>query len=518
MGEFYTENLGFKTHLVYAIGRDDVIDKTSLDMMNNNSIPSFLPSTYMQMNEDRFIKYDITSRITARQYMEGTVRKEQVLSLLESVLNALTDAEEYMIDDRTILLDLDKIYVDLAANSILLICLPVERENERTDLESFLRDLVANLRFDENEDGSYILKLMNYLNEKKDADVPSLRALVQTLRQTGKGKPLGTVPSAQSPASGHGPVAAPPQSPRETPPHTPAGAAQKQTPPAQPPVVKPPVAQPPVVTPPPAKPPAGKSGGNGNAGSGEKDVSFLYLLRHMDKETLERYRAGKEAKNSGKAAPAAASAKAEKRKQAPKAKPAAPGFAIPGQDSPAVVPSTSVKTPEAPRVPVYTPGGNKAAAPVPAAPPISTPAPVSTPRPGGRSQPLPTEVDLPDPYEEDEGDGGTVIMDFPFPDKAESYEKAPYLYHESDGKRVRINKAVFRIGRDERYNDFVIANRYIGHSHCHILLRDGTYYLVDDNSKNHTYVDGQQIASGQETPLKNKTRITIANDDYVFLE
>ena len=60
-------------------------------------------------------------------------------------------------------------------------------------------------------------------------------------------------------------------------------------------------------------------------------------------------------------------------------------------------------------------------------------------------------------------------------------------------------------------------NIYISHGHCHIVSRDGMYFVVDNNSKNHTYVDGIQVPPGQEVKLTHGCKLRIANERFEFM-
>lgn len=93
----------------------------------------------------------------------------------------------------------------------------------------------------------------------------------------------------------------------------------------------------------------------------------------------------------------------------------------------------------------------------------------------------------------------------------------PYLIRKKNQEKILITKQVFRIGRDEEYNDYVIAeNRYVGHSHCHILSREGEFFLIDDNSKNRSRINGQVITAGMEAKLVHGCLIKIADEEFEF--
>ena len=96
-------------------------------------------------------------------------------------------------------------------------------------------------------------------------------------------------------------------------------------------------------------------------------------------------------------------------------------------------------------------------------------------------------------------------------------EKRPQLIRRKNNEIIPICSDVFRLGRDSGYNDYVIAeNEYVGNSHCHILVQDGGYFIVDDNSKNHTFVDDREIPSGRQIKLVHGQCIRLADEEFEF--
>lgn len=56
----------------------------------------------------------------------------------------------------------------------------------------------------------------------------------------------------------------------------------------------------------------------------------------------------------------------------------------------------------------------------------------------------------------------------------------------------------------------------IGHCHCHIILRGGEYFILDDNSKNHTTVNGTVITPGTEVKIVRGQIIMLADEEFEF--
>lgn len=93
----------------------------------------------------------------------------------------------------------------------------------------------------------------------------------------------------------------------------------------------------------------------------------------------------------------------------------------------------------------------------------------------------------------------------------------PLLTRKLTGETIRINKPVFRIGKEQSYVDyFVSCNDAVSRNHADIITRGSKYFVVDLNSKNHTYVDGQILAAQRETEIRNGVNIKFANEEFIF--
>ena len=54
-------------------------DAFTLGMLSNNNIPGLLPIRFVQMNNERQFMYNVTARVSLKQYMSGNVTKAGVL-------------------------------------------------------------------------------------------------------------------------------------------------------------------------------------------------------------------------------------------------------------------------------------------------------------------------------------------------------------------------------------------------------------------------------------------------------
>jgi hypothetical protein len=98
-----------------------------------------------------------------------------------------------------------------------------------------------------------------------------------------------------------------------------------------------------------------------------------------------------------------------------------------------------------------------------------------------------------------------------------SQQLRPHLVRKKNNELIPIGKNIFRLGRDKEFADYTIdGNKYVGHSHCHIITRNGEYFVVDDNSKKHTFLDGMMIQCGSEEKIVHEQIIRLADEEFVF--
>ena len=73
-----------------------------------------------------------------------------------------------------------------------------------------------------------------------------------------------------------------------------------------------------------------------------------------------------------------------------------------------------------------------------------------------------------------------------------------------------------RHGKERSFSDYFVAdNTNVSRKHAHIVRRGTNYYIMDDNSKNHTFINGRMIPSGMEIPITNGTKIRLADEEFI---
>lgn len=512
---FTYENQGAYSYLVYELQENEELDTMSLGMITNNKIPGFTAASYTQMDEHKFIRYNISSKVSVKQFFEGTVNKKQLLSIFSNIVSAICVADDYMISPESLVLDLNYIYTDVSTYETVVVCLPIEKDAaECVDMGTFFKNIMFTSRFDQTENSDYVGKIINYLNSTTHFSLADFKELLNTLKQQGSvatPSPQTKVNPTPENVPSH-PMMVESQSVQVAVQQSPV-AGNRQPVPAQQPVIPqvvPQMIQQPVQQP-IQKPEQGEQG---------EKISMFYLLSHYNKENAAKYKEQK-----GKAGTEAKQSKTDK-KQAAKQSAA---FAIPGQNTGFAVPGQPVvpqnKATQSAVVQNRGGGANMGQPGNQQMP--QQPQPQSQPQQmqasagiqGGISNSGSVAMAVSSGFGETtvlgiSNNGETTVLSA---NMMQQVERKPYLVRTKNNEKIAVDKVVFRIGKEKNYVDYFIAdNTAVSRSHANIITRDGAYFVMDTNSTNHTYVNGIIIGSNMENPIVDGDKIRFANEEFTF--
>lgn len=511
------ETQGTNTYLVYTVPQDAELDMISLGMLANNHIPGLAKTVFSQVDNTKYVKYNVSSKVPSEQMFISPISKRRFIGVLNGIITAALSAEEYMLESDALLFDLSYMFSDIMTGETVLICVPTDEQRDSpTDLKDFIKRIMYNTSFDQNENCDYIAKIINYINSSAILVLPDFQEFLRSLAKEQVG------------SQNRQPVSQPQPQPRlmnvETPeraiPHSQVNIGQINS-------VSPAVSQVHQV--------AQETGSSSqNAGQsvdapsaqdnsavksaagepGSKQMSLMYLLRHYSKENAALYKAQQEqAKDTNNTASPRSGAKKVDKKAAKKEEKAAKRGNTPSSAADFMVPGMSNGSPAtspSPTPAAVTSGSQapmRQAAPTPVQYTPASPPPL-------QQNPMPQAFfAVSEDFSSDLGGDETVILGAGGAHQA----VMPYLVRKKNNERIPLDKDFFRLGRDVDFNDYaIIDNRYVGHSHCHLIQQDGEFFVVDDNSKNHTSVNGKVIAPGQLIKLSHSYVISVADEEFEF--
>ncbi|MBQ8912682.1 MAG: hypothetical protein IJ054_01380, partial [Lachnospiraceae bacterium] len=163
---FKARNIGQEKYLTYTMGEETELDEDVLDYCEDNDVKELVDIIYEEDDDYDYLTYDITGKKSLSELMTDVVSSEQALFIVRNVAGNLISVKEQAIHLSYILLNREYVYVG-DNNDIFFICVPVENKGSLSvEFKGFLRQLLANMKYNVDEDLSFVGKLLTYINSE----------------------------------------------------------------------------------------------------------------------------------------------------------------------------------------------------------------------------------------------------------------------------------------------------------------------------------------------------------------
>ena len=553
------------TLVEYQLGVADVYDDRVSDKVAQ--LGNIIPFQYKDEDGKRsivsYVHHDTSLEVMLRQ----TLKKADVLAILKGLLCAF-EIGAAGVQICYLVRDLNYIYVDPESKAVKCIMVPVKQDPlGQSDIPDFFRNIVSHMRFDEADKDDYVARILTLINTDHYSNM-KLKGLVDAemeklglfyTRDEGLKKEADTTPAPEvqnqnvkvnrvgvmnnmrpqgMPAMGQPmgqPVPPMGGQPMMGQPVPPMGGQPMMGQPV-PPMGRQPMGQP---VPPmggqpmgqPVPPMGGQPMGQPVPPMGGQPMGQpVPPMGQMPKPEMPKPQA-----------PAPEAPKPEMPKpEMPKPQAPAPEAPKPEMPKPEM-PKPQAPVPEAPKPEMPKPEMPKPQAPAPEAPKPEMPKP-EMPKPqmppmgqrpamGGQpmmGQPVPPMGGQRPPMGQPMM-GQPMMGQMPRPQAPQMQNgnlmgqlggarPIPHFVRKSTGEIINITKPEFIIGKSKTKADYAIENNSaISREHCIVIQRDGVNYIKDNNSTNHTYVNGVELQPGKEVLLKHKTEVRLGDEEFTFL-
>ena len=554
------------TLVEYQLGVADVYDDRVSDKVAQ--LGNIIPFQYKDEDGKRsivsYVHHDTSLEVMLRQ----TLKKADVLAILKGLLCAF-EIGAAGVQICYLVRDLNYIYVDPESKAVKCIMVPVKQDPlGQSDIPDFFRNIVSHMRFDEADKDDYVARILTLINTdhysnmklkglvdaemeklglfytrdeglKKEADTtaaPEVQnqnvkvnrvGVMNNMRPQGMpamGQPMGqpVPPMGGQPMMGQPvpPMGGQPMMGQPVPPMGRQPMGQPVPPMGGQPMMEQPV-------PPMGGQPMGQPVPPMN---GQPMGQPVPPMGQMPKPEMPKPQA-----------PAPEAPKPEMPKpEMPKPQAPAPEAPKPEMPKPEM-PKPQAPAPEAPKPEMPKPEMPKPQAPAPEAPKPEMPKP-EIPKPqmppmgqrpamGGQpmmGQPVPPMGGQRPPMGQPMM-GQPMMGQMPRPQAPQMQNgnlmgqlggarPIPHFVRKSTGEIINITKPEFIIGKSKTKADYAIENNSaISREHCIVIQRDGVNYIKDNNSTNHTYVNGVELQPGKEVLLKHKTEVRLGDEEFTFL-
>ena len=521
------------TLVEYQLGVADVYDDRVSDKVAQ--LGNIIPFQYKDEDGKRsivsYVHHDTSLEVMLRQ----TLKKADVLAILKGLLCAF-EIGAAGVQICYLVRDLNYIYVDPESKAVKCIMVPVKQDPlGQSDIPDFFRNIVSHMRFDEADKDDYVARILTLINTdhysnmklkglvdaemeklglfytrdeglKKEADttaapeVQNQNVKVNRVGVMNNMRPQGMPAMGQPMGQPVPPMGGQPMMGQPVPPM----GGQPMMGQPVPPMGRQPMGQ-------PVPPMGGQPMGQPVPPMGGQPLGQpVPPMGQMPKPEMPKPQA-----------PAPEAPKPEM----PKPEMPKPQAPVPEAPKPEM-PKPEMPKPQAPAPEVPKPEMPKPEMPKPQMPPMG-----QRPAMGGQpmmGQPVPPMGGQRPPMGQPMM-GQPMMGQMPRPQAPQMQNgnlmgqlggarPIPHFVRKSTGEIINITKPEFIIGKSKTKADYAIENNSaISREHCIVIQRDGVNYIKDNNSTNHTYVNGVELQPGKEVLLKHKTEVRLGDEEFTFL-
>ena len=481
------------TLVEYQLGVADVYDDRVSDKVAQ--LGNIIPFQYKDEDGKRsivsYVHHDTSLEVMLRQ----TLKKADVLAILKGLLCAF-EIGAAGVQICYLVRDLNYIYVDPESKAVKCIMVPVKQDPlGQSDIPDFFRNIVSHMRFDEADKDDYVARILTLINTDHYSNM-KLKGLVDAEMEK-----LGLFYTRDEGLKKEADTTAAPEVQNQNVKVNRVGVMNNMRPQGMPAMGQP--------VPPMGRQPMGQPvppmGGQPMMGQPVPPMNGQPMM--------------------GQSVPPMGGQPIPPMGQMPKPempKPQAPAPEAPKPEMPKPeMPKPQAPAPEAPKPEIPKPE-----MPKPQMPPMG-----QRPAMGGQpmmGQPVPPMGGQRPPMGQPMM-GQPMVGQMPRPQAPQMQNgnlmgqlggarPIPHFVRKSTGEIINITKPEFIIGKSKTKADYAIENNSaISREHCIVIQRDGVNYIKDNNSTNHTYVNGVELQPGKEVLLKHKTEVRLGDEEFTFL-
>lgn len=160
------------------------LDEIQVNMLQNNDVPRLLPMHIEERDFNIYLYYELNTRRTLRNFLRTRkVSLNEFLQVLLVIAGVLEDSNNYMLNERNYLLDLEFIYIGNDSSDLFLVYIPVKELNKKESVYSELKEMIAEMaKLIPDISGDTLKTLREHFSEQEESfNISKFKQMIITL-------------------------------------------------------------------------------------------------------------------------------------------------------------------------------------------------------------------------------------------------------------------------------------------------------------------------------------------------
>ena len=151
-------------HFSARLGWRERFDPKEIEILSAGAVPMLIPPITVQGRRNNVLQYDISPYSTLEFYLTCILSREQFAELLLQSMDVFQQMQRIYLNYKNLVLDLDKIYIQLSGRTVHFIYLPLMNSKREVLLPDFFRLLLTKAIRSTYEQASFLDACLMWLN------------------------------------------------------------------------------------------------------------------------------------------------------------------------------------------------------------------------------------------------------------------------------------------------------------------------------------------------------------------
>lgn len=196
---------GSTRYFTAKLGWKEQFDPREIEMLYSHAVPALVAPIDVQGRKNNVMRYDISSYTTLKYYLTFSLSCEQFSELILSCIRVFQHMQQVYLNFKNLVLDLDKVYIQLEDKSLHMIYLPLMSSKREASYQEFFVRIISATSRGTHELSQLLDKCTAWLQRPLPFTLDEFAAFIRQhmYHVTPSGKSFGTLPAPKPPIPDH---------------------------------------------------------------------------------------------------------------------------------------------------------------------------------------------------------------------------------------------------------------------------------------------------------------------------
>lgn len=149
--------------------------------INNQSMDGLLQIGVVKKGNGFELIYNLSGLVSLHDFLINPLNRESFARILQNILDVLKAMQTVFFNQRCLIMEFDRVMVNPATQKLMFIYVPIQNYDSRSELRTFLLDIIQACTFVKEEDSNYVREYIRILNDGINFSIFELEEYIKGL-------------------------------------------------------------------------------------------------------------------------------------------------------------------------------------------------------------------------------------------------------------------------------------------------------------------------------------------------